>query len=323
MDLKRIKEYSEAVLAFSLAFSVCAYILGFVIVNSYFVAYGFYLEEIINVRYLAAALLLLFSTGIFLIALLAIKRDENNKVCAINIKWFAITSALIYFAWIGWFRAHAFKSIFFSTYGYFILLNLGTFFLILLPYSLYSRKKDKSKFNIFLLPQLLFLWIFAIPEFLVFILWNVIIISIIVKEVEGSIQKKQQSGGNFLSKAITPLLLIILVIGYASFFGGIIYPLISRDIGGGKPLTVNLLINTEKQKNLEGMGIEIDKNGWTKELNLIYKGRDSTYLESVQPTKFSCIEIKNDIIDSVRYVGICKLNLFGIFKEVTKSEEKK
>jgi len=318
MDVKKIKEYCELILTLS----VCLYLLGFIIVSSYFVQYGFFPEEFVSVKYISASILFIFSISIFLLGISAIKQAKDNGKYIIDIKEYKFFAIIIYTTWVCLFGAKAFNAIYFTSSAYLMMLNIAIVGLILIPYFIYAKIKDKSKVSILLLPQAVFIYFFLQPEFQWFIMSNILFVYTAVR-LRDRINKKDTQEIGLIKKNVPYFMFIIVIIVNAIVFGGIIYPLMPRYLGGGEPLTVSLLINSEKQKSFEKIGLKIEENGWTNNQKLLYKSPTSLYLENVQPLKFSCIEIKNDTIEAIRYIGGYKKTFFemmNLYRERGKIE---
>ena len=103
---------------------------------------------------------------------------------------------------------------------------------------------------------------------------------------------------------------------YAVLFAGTTYPIIPGNFGGGKPLSVKLFLTPEKRDSFEAVGIQTNNDGWSDDLKLIYKGQDSLYLEMEGEVRFSCIEIGNSVVESIRYTGGYKLTLLDLTKKL-------
>lgn len=283
------------------ALSIYLYFLGFVIVNSYLGQYGIFPEDILSSRYLAAALLFLFSICVFY-ALPALKRTEDQH--SINVRNHVLSVGLIYLIWVGIFRAHVFKEVFFTAPGLTILLSIAIVFLFVLPCIIYSRQKDKSRFAIFFIPQAILAFGFFKPEFLWFIGFN----SMTVYTTAWLLDNKAKAFKSFRLVLIT----IILFISNSAGFGAIVYPLIPTYLGGGKPVIVSLLVND----GTDTFGIKVGENGWSNDLKLLHKGRDAIYVETLLPTKYSCLELKENAIKAIRYTGDYKLTFWEMAEQV-------
>lgn len=316
IDVKKIKDFFEAILTFSFIL----YILGFVIVNSYFALYGISIENLAHVKYLSASLIFLFTFNVFLYGMRIISKDGGTNKTIIDLKNYRIGLIVVYCIWAQLLGIHAFKSYFFYRVIDTLWLILGIMSLLIIPDFIYARIKDKSKILIVILPLLLFSLIFLVPEFTWFVLVNFLTVRAIVMFVN-KIKCEKLSADKLFNTVLNGISVGLLIILNAIAFGGIVYPLIPVNFGGGKPAIANLLIEDKAQKNIEELGIKMGANGWTNNLKIIYKDHSSIYIESIRPERFSCIEIKGDIVKGVRFIGEYRMTFWEMGKKALQVEK--
>ena len=319
-NLKKIKEYSE-ILLLSVTF---LYVIGFVIVTSFSVKYGIHLEDFFSTKYLAASISYLLSISIFLFVRLAVKIGETSKKIEINPKGTKWAFFFVYVVWVSLFGAHPFKKIYFSSQNNdLFILNIALLFLVIIPFLFYNEK-TKNKRWLFPIPQVLFISFFCEPEFSFFIFWNTFILFAGYKLIKHFLFLKKQERSDILfrfDKAIQYLMFLILIITSTTGFGYMTYEVIPRYLGGGKPLKVSIYINETKRKIYDELGVKFQNNGWTENLELIYRDRYSIYLKEPEPFKFSSMEIKLDNVENIKYIGDYKLTVFEMVKEIFKYKD--
>ena len=122
-------------------------------------------------------------------------------------------------------------------------------------------------------------------------------------------------------KLVSPMVFFLLT--YAAMFGGYMYPLIPQYFGGGKPLDINLLIMPDKKTSFESMGFQVGKDNWVNGLMLIYRGKNSLFLENKKSsTRFTCVEISTDMVKSIQYTGGIKLTALELLRGVMPESRK-
>lgn len=312
IDLKKVKEYSEILLLFVAFF----YVIGFVIVSSYSVKYGIHLEDFFSAKYLAAAICYFLTLSVFLSIRFAIKTEEGSKKIEINPKGLKWALVFVYVIWVSLFNAHPFRK------GNYAILSLALVFLVLVPIFFYNEKR-KNKYLLFPIPQLIFITFFATPEFSYF-LFNIFFIYLGYKIVKRFLYFKEKKEKNILTKfdmGLSVFMFLILIITNTFGFGYMTYQTMPRYLGGGRPLKISLYVNDGEQKIFEELGIKFDQNGWSENLELIYRDRYSIYLNKAQPFKFSALEVKLDNIENIKYTGDYKLTFWEMTKEIFRYKE--
>lgn len=312
INLKKIKEYSEILILFA-AF---LYVIGFVVVSSYSVKYGIHLEDFFSTKYLAAAICYFLTLSVFLSIRFAIKTGEESKKIEINPKGLKRVLFFVYVIWVSLFNAHPFKK------GDHIILSLALIFLIVIPLLFYNEKR-KNIYLLFPIPQLIFITFFATPEFSYF-LSNILFIYIGYKIVKRFLSLKKQKEKSILNKfdmGFSVFMFLILITTNTFGFGYMTYQTMPRYLGGGKPLKISIYVNDNERKILNEAGIQFDQNGWSENLELMYRDRYSIYLNKAQPLKFSALEIKVDNIEIIKYTGDYKLTLWEMTKEIFRYKE--
>ncbi len=315
MDIINIKKYCETIFSFSF----CLYIIGFLIINTSLLEFGVHTEDIFSVSYLIASLLFLFLVGVSSLPIWAIRKDKkNNFFISLPALIGSLCIIFLIFYFLFGHDLIFIREAYRDRGGRNIIFGLVIF--IIIPDIIYAIIKNKIKhlFPSLLVFHVLFLLIYLRFRFSLLIIFNSFIIYIIKSKIKMS--ESDIKVARFI-KTIVPHAIIIIVMFFileAILFGNRIYALTNRNMGGGKPLNVKLLINEGEAARIRLTGIEINKDGWSQEVKLIHKGRDSIYLEGISPNKYSCIEIKNSLVKIILYLGN-KFNLKNFWGTILNS----
>jgi hypothetical protein len=111
-----------------------------------------------------------------------------------------------------------------------------------------------------------------------------------------------------LTKGLYPLLSIFSVVIVTIFLSSYyryaldIYPLYPRIIGGGKPAKAVMSFREEIVNGVESLGIDIDRNGLSPELQMIYENADAYFVLYEKSGKVYSLRLNNSDVVSVRYL---------------------
>lgn len=284
-------------------FSVVAYAIGFLIVNSSLLEYGYMSFDISSTRYLIAGLLFISVSALILLASSICRRlaKINRKILIYGIGLYSLVFTLHVLLGIEYTRKNVLyepRWLFSIVFLLSMLVPISSFFIS----SLCRSKKLRPIVEIFLVAiPFLFLVLYGSKEILYLVLFVVLVFGYedIILLKSDAIKKEVD-----LNNLDTPKFIAWRIIGLLALpimFGTQIYSKVDRMRGGGAPLRATVLIQTEYEDIIKRNDHEfvIDFNN----ARLILESDRSIFIGiETRDGKKAALEIPKGNIVSIRYL---------------------
>lgn len=115
-------------------------------------------------------------------------------------------------------------------------------------------------------------------------------------------QKTPSRTGYFAFLSIVSFICVFVFLSSYYRYALDVYPLYPRIIGGGRPTQAILAIKDQGKPSIQALGLDIDDDGLTNEVNILYENSNSLFVTIQSNNEKLSIQIKSSNIESIKYL---------------------